>query len=179
MLPPMQPPPQPLCNSYRNLLSGVTQMSKLEGMPIQAAATAASLNYMPVGGDKFLGTDARPDVLTNLVVDDQYQKAMSSTLAVAGTGSALSIPIKTEDLRDSVIGEFTSTTRAPRSPPQPDQTHPAERPHRLSPAVSMLPCLQPRDSCGHQTIGPGHERAQHPTTGRRPSREHSSRYTGT
>lgn len=80
-------------------------MSKVEGMPIQAIGSS-SINYTPVGGDKFLGTDARPEVLTNLVVDDQYQKSMSSTLATAGTGAALSIPIKVEDLKDSVIGKL-------------------------------------------------------------------------
>lgn len=70
-------------------------MSKLEGMPITAVSNT---------GDRFLGADSRPELLTNLIVDEQYAKAMSAALTGLPTGSVVSVPIKAEDLQDSVIG---------------------------------------------------------------------------
>jgi hypothetical protein len=73
-------------------------MSGLESMPI-----------VPVSqlGDRYLGADARPELLSNLVVDEEYNKAMSAMLSRSGAGAVVTIPIKTEDLNDSILGTNT------------------------------------------------------------------------
>lgn len=63
-----------------------------------------------LAGDRYLGMDSRPEVISNLVVDQEFQKAMSASLmnaSATGAGSVVSVPIKTEDLRSSMMGVDT------------------------------------------------------------------------
>lgn len=70
-------------------------MSAIEGFPLAPVSNT---------GDRYLGMDARPEFLTNLVVDQAYKSAASSTLKKAGTGDVISIPINSKDLRDTMTG---------------------------------------------------------------------------
>lgn len=67
----------------------------IEGFPLAPVSNT---------GTRYLGMDARPEFLTNLVVDETYKKAASKTLAKAGTGEVVSIPINNKDLRDTMVG---------------------------------------------------------------------------
>lgn len=80
-------------------------MSAIEGMPLVTPVSST--------GDRFIGTDARPELLTNLVVDDEYRNAMTATLDRAGPGSVLSIPVRSEDLKDSMVQGLNTRQAAP------------------------------------------------------------------
>ena len=80
-------------------------MSALEGMPLVTPVSNT--------GDRFIGTDSRPELLTNLVVDDEYRRAMNATLEKAATGSVVSIPVRSEDLKDAMVPGINTRQAAP------------------------------------------------------------------
>lgn len=104
--------------------------------------------------DYFLGTQARPAVYSNLCVDREYNKTMSSALAAQGPTTVMNIPINSADLNDGDVYNLRTRIQAPM------ETVPSQQPY-VPQDLTALAVDSVHGAVGYSTV----YRKERPPTG--------------